>query len=138
MKKNLIILFSLVIISLISFTSCEPFIENKIIIKNETDTEITLNIGAKLHDVNAHETLVLNDFKKGVFEYETIYTVPDYASSAGIEGDFAGELLLNAGTEILIYYDDSFDPESGAYSIFASLTSSDDINRPDPFEDTGN
>lgn len=138
MKKQIFILFALVVISVIAFTSCEPFIENKIIIKNETDTQITLNIRAKLHDVSPHETLILNDFKKGVFEYETVYTVPDYALTAGIEGDFAGELLLNAGTEIIIYYDDSFDSESGAYSIFASMTSSDDINRPDPFEDTGN
>ena len=35
MKKQLIILFTLAAISVISFTGCEPFIENKITAKNQ-------------------------------------------------------------------------------------------------------
>ena len=34
MKKQLAVLFTFIAIALVSFTSCEPFIENKITIKN--------------------------------------------------------------------------------------------------------
>lgn len=133
MKKQIILLLTVVVISLITFTSCEPFIENKITIKNDSDASVTLHIRAELYEVQSGEQLVLNDFKKGTFEYETLYGLPDYAVTGNIEGDYAGELVLNAGTEALIYY--TYNNENGDYTVFASLTTTDDVNRVDPFVD---
>jgi len=135
MKKNLIILFSLVVISVLNFTSCEPFIENKITIRNLAAAPVELNIRAKLYEILPGEDLVLSDYKKGTFEYETIYAVPFGTTSFAAEGDVAGEMVLNAGTEVLLVYTSTFVDQ--AYTIYGSMTSSDDINRPDPFE-TGN
>jgi len=135
MKKQLIILFTLVAISVISFTSCEPFIENKITIKNLAAGEIKLNIRAQLYDIAPGQTRVLSDFKKGTFEYETIYSIPLGATAFSAEGDVVGKMILNAGTEVLIVYTSTLD--AGTYTIYGSMTSSDDVNRVDPFDDGG-
>ena len=136
MKKQIVILFSMVILSVISFTGCEPLIENKITARNLAAAEVRLNIRGQLYSIPAGETLILNDFKKGTFEYETIYSVPAGATEFSAEGDVAGEMVLNAGTEVLIVYTSTLVDES--YTVYGSMTSTDDINRPDPFDDEEN
>ena len=134
MKKQIIILFTLVVISLISFTACEPFIENKIIVRNNAtnSSSVTLVVRGIEYTIPSGETLILNDFKKGEFTYSTIYSFPSgFAPSA--EGDVSGTFKLNAGTELLLIYSDRI--EGTDYTIFGVLSSSDDINRPDPFDD---
>jgi len=131
MKKQLIILFTLVAISLITFTSCEPFIKNKITLRNLAAAEVKLNIRGQLYSVNAGQSLVLGDFKKGTFEYESIYSLPLGATEFSAVGDCSGEMLLNAGTEILLVYTSVL--TDSQYTIYGSMTSSDDVNRVDPF-----
>jgi hypothetical protein len=134
MKKQLFIFFTLAIVSLISFTSCEPFIENKIIVRNSaTDGNgVTLIVRGVEHAIPSGETLILNDFKKGEFEYSTVYSFP-FGFNPRAEGDVSGTFKLNAGTELILIYSDRLD--STSYTIFGLLSSSDDINRPDPFDD---
>ena len=135
MKKQLIILFTLIAISLITFTSCEPFIENKITFRNLAAADVKVNIRAHLYDVPAGETVILNDFKKGTFEFETLYSLPIGATDFSAQGDVSGEMILNAGTEILLIYTSvTTDSE---YVVYGSMTSSDDVNRVDPFVDPG-
>lgn len=136
MKKQLIVLFTLVAISLISFTSCEPFIENKIVIRNDAFEAVQLNIRGQLHAVSGDGgVLILNDFKKGTFEYETIYTLPTGITKFSAQGDVLGEMVLNAGTEVLLVYTSVI--VDSEYVIYGSMTSSDDVNRIDPFADGG-
>jgi len=133
MKKQIIFLFVLTIMALIGFTSCEPFIENKITVQNQADGDVQFIIAGKTYDVNANSSLVLPDFKKGTFEYETIYQVPFGITDANAEGEVAGNMVLNAGTEILLKYTSIITDSS--YTIFGILSSSDDVNRVDPFDD---
>lgn len=136
MKKQIVILLSILTLSVISFTSCEPLIENKITARNLAAAEVKLNIRGQLYSIPSGETLILNDFKKGTFEYETIYSVPAGATQFAAEGDVSGEIKLNAGTEVLIVYTSTLVEES--YTLYGSLTSTDDINRTDPFDDGEN
>ena len=131
MKKQLIVLFTLVAITLVIFSSCEPFIENKITVRNLATGAVKLNLRSELYDIPAGQTLVLNDFKKGTFEYETMYSVPLGATTFSATGDVSGSMILNAGTEILLVYTSTID--STEYVIYGSMTSSDDVNRVDPF-----
>ena len=133
MKKHLIVLFTLVTISVISFTACEPFIENKIIVKNLAAGDVQLNIRGQVNNVPSGQTVILSDFKKGTFEYETIYSVPAGATEFSAEGDVTGEMVLNAGTEVLIVYTSTL--TEGAYVVYGSMTTTDDVNRVDPFDD---
>lgn len=136
MKKQIIFLFVLTIMALIGFTSCEPFIENKIIARNLAAAEVKINIRGQIHSIAVGETLVLSDFKKGTFEYETIYSVPAGATEFSAEGDVAGEIVMNAGTEVLIVYTSTL--TEGAYVVYGSMTTTDDVNRVDPFDDGEN
>lgn len=135
MKKQLIILFTLAVVSIVSFTSCEPFIENKITIENQSDGTIWLNVKANRHEVLAGETIVLNDFDRGLYEYETVYFVPYTVSTSTAVGDYAGTMNIIGGTEIYILYTSvhTVSTQQSTYTLYATMTSSDDINRPDPF-----
>ena len=63
MKKQLVVLFTLAAIALITFNSCEPFIENKITAKNLAAAGVVLNLRGQDYNIPAGETLVLSDFK---------------------------------------------------------------------------
>jgi hypothetical protein len=133
MKKQFIILFTLVAISVISFTACEPFIENKITVQNQAAGDVRFVIAGKTYDVASNSSLVLPDFKKGTFAYSTVYRIPVGYPKVTEEGDLAGNMVFNAGTEILLQYISNTTDSS--YTIIGILTSSDDVNRPDPFDD---
>jgi hypothetical protein len=133
MRKQLLVLFTLVVISIISFTGCEPFIENKITVQNQADGDVRFVLAGKTYDVASNTSLVLPDFKKGTFAYSTVYRIPVGFTDATEEGDLAGNMVLNAGTEILLQYISNTSDSS--YTIIGILTSSDDVNRVDPFDD---
>lgn len=137
MKKQIILLLTVVVISLITFTSCEPFIENKITIRNESDGIVWVNLKAQIHEVNPGAVLILNDFDRGNYEFETIYQVPVAVSTSKAEGDVAGTMNLIGGTEIFLLYTSvlTVSQSSSTYTLYGSMTSSDDITRPDPFDD---
>lgn len=131
MKKQLVSLFTLVAIVLITFTSCEPFIENKITAKNIAAAGVILNLRGQEYNIPAGETLVLSDFKKGTFAYSTVYQIPFGVTTATTSGAVSGQMNLLAGTEVLLVYSSVVD--SAKYTLYGTLTSSDDINRVDPF-----
>ena len=133
MNKKLLILFTLVIISLISFISCEPLIENKITIRNLAAGGVVLNLRAQAYTVGAGQTLVLSDFKKGTFEFETLFSLPSGVTKFSAEGDVSGNMVLNAGTEVLLIYTSVTDSQDSTYTIYGSMTTTDDVNRVDPF-----
>ncbi len=60
-------------------------------------------------------------------------TLPVGVTDFSAEGDVAGEMVLNAGTEILLVYTSTL--TEGAYVIYGSMTTTDDVNRVDPFDD---
>jgi hypothetical protein len=136
MRKQLLVLFTLVVISIISFTGCEPFIENKITVQNQAAGDVRLVVAGKTYDVLSNSSLVLPDFKKGTFAYETVYSVPFGITDASAEGAVAGNFVLNSGTEILLQYTSVTIDSS--YTIYGILTSSDDVDRVDPIIDPGN
>ena len=135
MKKQLIVLFILAAISVISFNGCEPFIENKIIAKNLAAGDVQLNIRGQAYDIRAGQTLVINDFKKGTFKYSTVYSIPAGTTDFSTEGDVSGTMVFNAGTEISITYTSTFIDNS--YTLYGVLVTSDDVNRVDPTIDGG-
>ncbi|MDY0082005.1 MAG: hypothetical protein RBR74_02365 [Ignavibacteriaceae bacterium] len=131
MKKQTVILLSIIVLSVLSFTSCEPFVVNKITVRNLAAAEVQFSLRAKTYSVQSGETLILDDFKKGSFQYYSTFSVPAGVTGVETEGDFEGEVILNAGTEVLFLYQSNI--VDNKYSISIYKMSSDDINRPDPF-----
>ncbi len=132
--KHKVIYFVLVILS-ISLLSCSDGPINKITLQNIAAGDVYLNFRGTQVSIPSGQTVELQDVDKGEYEYETVYSIPAGASSFSSEGELSGTFVLAAGTKILVIYSSVFDQE-GAYTIYASVTSSDDISEegilPDP------
>jgi hypothetical protein len=135
MKKHLII-FSVLIGLVVGIIGCEPFIENKIVVKNDSASKVTLILASTPYEILPGEYKTIPDIRKGSFEYSTIYTVPDGVTDYKAQGDISGTMVFNAGTEIFLVYTSVTSAES--YTLYGVLTSSDDVNRTDPFEEETN
>jgi hypothetical protein len=123
--KHILISFLLISLSL-TLISCSDGPINKITLQNIADGDIYLNFRGSQTLVPSGSTIELQDVDKGEYEYETVYSIPFGASSHAAEGEMSGTLKLTAGTKILVIYSSVFDQE-GAYTIYASVTSSDDL-----------
>ncbi|MBE0570564.1 MAG: hypothetical protein IH618_03395 [Ignavibacteriaceae bacterium] len=130
--KYVLISFLLITLSL-TLINCSDGPINKITLQNIADGDVYLNFRGTQTLVPSGSTIELQDIDKGEYEYETVYEVPSEATSFTAEGEMSGTLILTAGTKILIIYSSVF--SEGSYSIFASVTSSDDLTEgilPDP------
>lgn len=132
--KQKVIYIALVILS-ISLLSCSDGPINTITLRNIAAGDVYLNFRGTQVNVPSGQTVELQDIDKGEYEYETVYSIPAGATSFSAEGEMSGTLILGPGTKILVIYSSVFDQE-GAYTIYASITSSDDISEegilPDP------
>ena len=130
--KYVLISFLLITLSL-TLINCSDGPINKITLQNIAEGDVYLNFRGSQTLVPSGSTVELQDIDKGEYEYETVYEVPSGATSFSAEGEMSGTLILTAGTKILVIYSSVF--SEGSYSIFASVTSSDDLTEgilPDP------
>jgi hypothetical protein len=135
--KHILISFLLIPLSLTLLISCSDGPINKITLQNIAAGDVYLNFRGTQVNVPSGQTIELQDIDKGEYEYETVFSIPAGATSFNSEGEMTGTLILNAGTEILIIYSSVFG-EEGSYTIYASVTSSDDLSEegilPDPID----
>jgi len=130
--KYVLISFLLITLSL-TLLSCSDGPINKITLQNIAEGDVYLNFRGSQTLVPSGSTVELQDIDKGEYEYETVYEVPSGATSFSAEGEMSGTLILTAGTKILVIYSSVF--SEGSYSIFASVTNSNDLTEgilPDP------
>ena len=123
--KHIFISISLIIL-LLMLVSCSDDPINSITFENTADGDVIVTFRGETIDVPSGQVVQLTDIDKGEFKYETFYSIPVGATSGAAEGEMAGTFELRAGTKILVYYKSSMN--EGAYTIFASVTSSVDVN----------
>ncbi len=122
MKKILVVLF----IAILTFGGCSSKYETNLTLKNMAAGAIYLNFRGEVITVPAGKTVILKDLPKGTYAYITTYSVPANASSSSAIGDLDGEIDVKAGSKVFILYSSTF--EENRYIIYASRTSSDDLN----------
>jgi hypothetical protein len=119
----------------LTLLSCSDGPINKISLQNIADGDVYLNFRGSQTLVPSGSTIELQDIDKGEYEYETVYEVPLGATGFSAEGEMSGSFILGAGTKVLVIYSSVFD-EEGNYTIYASVTTSDDQSEegilPDP------
>ena len=132
--KQKVIYIALVILS-ISLLSCSDGPLNKITVQNIAAGDVYLNFRGTQVNIPSGQTAELQDIDPGEYEYETVFSIPAGATSFSSDGEMSGTLNLRAGTQILVIYSSVFD-EGGSYTIYASVTTSDDLSEegilPDP------
>ena len=125
--------YLLLAILFISISSCSDGPINKITIQNLADGDVYLNFRGSQIEILSQSTVVLQDINKGEYEYETVFSLPYGITDFGSQGDMTGTFVLRAGTKISVIYSSVTD--EGKYTIYASVTTSDDLSEgilPDP------
>ncbi|HEY4756654.1 MAG TPA: hypothetical protein VIH28_11405 [Ignavibacteriaceae bacterium] len=122
MKKIFVVLF----ISMAAFWGCSPISETSLTLKNLAAGAVYLNFRGEVTTVPAGKTVVLSDLSKGTYAYVTTYAVPAGTTTSTEVGELEGELIIKAGSKILILYSSTFSLDT--YTIYASKTSNDDLS----------
>jgi len=122
MKQRFIFL-SLILLA-ITFMSCDSKIENSITFQNLASNDVYVNFrGQSIHVPNG-ATVKLTEIDRGEYEYETIYELPVGATESQTEGELSGTFTIKVATKILVIYSSVYN--EGTYTIYASVTTSDD------------
>jgi hypothetical protein len=124
--KKIFILFVLTSLCAITFISCSTSVDNGITFKNLASGDIHINFRATLTTVRAGEEVMLSGLPKGLYEYNTTYELPAGITSSTADENVSGQVDIKAGTKILIVYSSVI--EGDIYKLFATKTSSDDLN----------
>ena len=123
--KHILFSFLLIILSL-TLVNCSDEPINKITFQNNAEGAVKVSFRGQTIDVPSEQVAELKDVDKGEFEYETTYNLPSNATSSSAEGEMSGTFVLKAGTKILVIYSSVLSAE-GVYTIYASVTTSDDL-----------
>ncbi|MGD8305963.1 MAG: hypothetical protein PVF17_04860 [Ignavibacteria bacterium] len=122
--KKAILIISFLLIPMLFLTGCENNVGNSLIFRNFASNTIYINFRANLITVPSGETAQLTTLPKGTYSYETTYEVPVGTIESKSEGDVSGDVVISAGTRILVVYSSTF--VEGVYTIGATKTTSDD------------
>lgn len=122
------IILAVLFISLFTFWGCSSESETSLSLKNLAAGAIYLNFRGEVTTVPAGRTVVLSDLPKGTYAYVTTYAVPAGTTTSTEVGELEGDLIVKAGSKILILYSSTFSEDT--YTIFASKTSNDDLDDP--------
>lgn len=104
--------------------NCSSSLENSITFQNIASNRIFINFRGDLITVEAGETKIVKEIPKGLFTYSTTYEIPAGSQGSSTSGDVSGTVNINAGTKILIIYSSTY--IDGTYTLFATISSSDD------------
>ncbi len=129
MKRNIILLPVLIVFALL-LSSCDSKLGNTLTIRNLSAGKLLINFRASIYEVPIGESFTIKDIQRGTFTFTTTYGVPSGTESSSVEGDASGSLVFKQNTRILILYSSTF--FDGNYTLFATLTSSDDLTTSDP------
>jgi hypothetical protein len=125
MRKILVVLC----ISMLTFWSCETDQGTSLTLKNMAAGAIYFNFLGEVTTVAAGRTVVMSDLPNGLYEYVTTYSVPAGATSSLAVGDLAGEIIIEAGTQVLILYSSEFQEDK--YTIYATKSSNKNLEEDD-------
>lgn len=121
--KQKLTYFSFVLLAFI-LVNCSDGALNSITFKNMASNDVFVNFRGSQVDVPSGTSTVLEDIDRGEFEYETIYEIPAGTTSSSVEGEGAGTIIMNAGTDVLVIYTSTF--IDGTYTLYVSVTTSED------------
>jgi hypothetical protein len=125
MKKILVVMC----VSMLAFWSCSSDSGTSLTLKNMAAGSIYLNFRGEVTTVPAGRTVILSELPKGTFAYVTTYAVPAGATSSTAVGELQGEIIINAGTQVLILYSSLL--SENKYTIYATITTNDDLDKVD-------
>ncbi len=129
MKKNKILLPILIVFALF-LSSCEGSLNNTFTFRNLSDGKLLISFRANVVEVPVGKTVSVKDVPKGTYAFSTIYEVPAGTVSSTVQGDASGSVPFKLSTRVLVLYTSTF--SDSAYTLYAALTTSDDLTEEGP------
>ncbi len=111
------------VFSIITNSGCSASVNNSIKFKNLAAGDIVVNFRGQDVSVAAGGTGEIKEIPQGTYKYATTYTIPIGASSSTTTGDVSGQVVINAGTRILVLYSSTL--INGVYTLSATISNSD-------------
>lgn len=127
-KRYLYLAAAITVFSIFATCGCNNSVNNSITFKNIADGDIIVNFRGQDISVAAGGTGVVKEIPKGTYKYATTYSIPAGATSSTTTGDVSGQVVINAGTKILILYSSTI--INGVYTLTATLSNSDSQTSP--------
>lgn len=121
--KQKLTYFSFVVLAFL-LLNCSEGPLNSVTFKNMASNDVFVNFKGSQVDVPSGSTVVLEEIDRGEFEYETIYEIPGNATSSSVEGEGAGTIIMDAGTDVLVIFTSTFIDQ--IYTLYVSVTTSED------------
>ena len=122
--KYKIPLFISFVLSFFILSGCSGKVNNSVTVQNLTLGTVYLNFRGSVVTAASGASATVSEIPKGSYTYNTTVSAPSGVTSVPtLQGDFKGTLIINAGTHISIVYSSTL--VNGAYSVFATVSSSD-------------
>lgn len=121
--------FMFVFVAILFFAGCKTSVNNSFTITNNADASVIVTFRANAISVPAGQNTVIQEIPQGTYSYSTAYSKPASATTSTSTGDVTGQIVIKAGTRILLLFTSSTDA-SGNYLLSATLSSSDDETTP--------
>ena len=121
-------LFIGIILTFIFINGCSAKINNSVTFTNLSQGNVIVNFRGEAITVTPGNSVIVQEIPKGTYNYDTNYSIPANAISGSSQGAVSGNLIISAGTKILILY--SFTLIDGAYILIATISSSDNQGAP--------
>ena len=117
-------LFISIILTFIFINGCSGKVNNSVTFRNLALGTVYVNFRGEAIIVTSGNSIIVQEIPKGIYDYNTTYSLPAGSIGGSIQGDYKGTLTITAGTKITILY--SSTQINGSYIVFASVSSSDD------------
>ena len=117
-------LFICVILSFTLINGCSGKVNNSVTFKNLALGTVYVNFRGDAITITPGNSTTIQEIPKGLYNYATTYSLPAGAIGGSAQGDVKGNLNIMAGTKITILYSSTL--VSGAYILFATISTSDD------------
>ena len=127
-KRYFIYLFLLSVFSIIA--GCKTTVDNSFRINNLAAAEVILNFRGQDIKVTPGGSASVSDIPQGTYDYATSYSIPPAATNSTTEGDVSGQVIINAGTRILLIYTSKI--VDGVYTLSATISNSDNQTTTSP------
>lgn len=121
-------LFIGIILTFIFINGCSAKINNSVTFTNLSQGNVIVNFRGEAITVTPGNSVIVQEIPKGTYNYDTNYSIPANAISGSSQGAVSGNLIISAGTKILILYSSTL--IDGAYILIATISSSDNQGAP--------
>ena len=121
-------LFIGITLTFIFINGCSAKINNSVTFTNLSQGNVIVNFRGEAITVTPGNSVIVQEIPKGTYNYDTNYSIPANAISGSSQGAVSGNLIISAGTKILILYSSTL--IDGAYILIATISSSDNQGAP--------